>query len=217
MNVINLRRYTGIFGLLAAIISLIQLPLYFMYPGAPPQWNVLTRILVSIVGTSILVVFLCGFRLIIRNAGPDLEWAATIVLVSGIMWLTFSSVAQSMEAGTAIVSKLPIDPTIDGALAPGQFLLFGSIGRAMTTLFLSSSGIAILRGRLMPSWFGRLALVLALVNVAFLPTMFFGSDAAQFYSAVGWGTTATIPALVVCWILVASIILVKDPIRRMTQ
>lgn len=69
----------------------------------------------------------------------------------------------------------------------------------------------------MPSWFGRLALVLALVNVAFLPTMFFGSDAAQFYSAVGWGTTATIPALVVCWILVASIILVKDPIRRMTQ
>ena len=217
MNVINLRRYTGIFGLLAAIISLIQLPLYFMYPGAPPQWNVLTRILVSIVGTSILVVFLCGFRLIIRNAGPDLEWAATIVLVSGIMWLTFSSVAQSMEAGTAIVSKLPIDPTIDGALAPGQFLLFGSIGRAMTTLFLSSSGIAILRGRLMPSWFGRLALVLALVNVAFLPTMFFGSDAAQFYSAVGWGTTATIPALVVCWILVASIILVRDPTRRMTQ
>jgi len=213
----NLRRYTGIFGLLAAIISLIQLPLYFMYPGVPPQWNVLTRILVSIVGTSILVVFLCGFRLIIRNAGPDLEWAATIVLVSGIMWLTFSSVAQSMEAGTAIVSKLPIDPTIDGALAPGQFLLFGSIGRAMTTLFLSSSGIAILRGRLMPSWFGRLALVLALVNVAFLPTMFFGSNAAQFYSAVGWGTTATIPALVVCWILVASIILVKDPTRRLTQ
>ena len=217
MNVMNLRRYTGIFGLLAAIISLIQLPLYFMYPGVPPQWNVLTRILVSIVGTSILVVFLCGFRLIIRNAGPDLEWAATIVLVSGIMWLTFSSVAQSMEAGTAIVSKLPIDPTIDGALAPGQFLLFGSIGRAMTTLFLSSSGIAILRGRLMPSWFGRLALVLALVNVAFLPTMFFGSNAAQFYSAVGWGTTATIPALVVCWILVASIILVKDPTRRLTQ
>lgn len=217
MNVMNLRRYTGIFGLLAAIISLIQLPLYFMYPGVPPQWNVLTRILVSIVGTSILVVFLCGFRLIIRNAGPDLEWAATIVLVSGIMWLTFSSVAQSMEAGTAIVSKLPIDPTIDGALAPGQFLLFGSIGRAMTTLFLSSSGIAILRGRLMPSWFGRLALVLALVNVAFLPTMFFGSNAAQFYSAVGWGTTATIPALVVCWILVASIILVRDPTRRMTQ
>jgi len=216
MNVVSLRRHTGIFGLIATIISLVQLPLYFMYPGAPPQWNVLTRIFFSIVGTSILIVFLCGFRLIIRSAGPDLEWAASIVLVSGIMWLTFSSVAQSMEAGTAIVSKLPIDPTIDGALAPGQFLLFGSIGRAMTTLFLSASGIAILRGRLMPPWFGRLALALALVNVAFLPAMFFGSDAATFYSAVGWGTTATVPALVVCWILAASIILVRTPVRSVT-
>ena len=116
-----------------------------------------------------------------------------------------------MEAGTAIVSKVPVDPTIDGALAPGQFLLWGSIGRAMTTLFLSASGVVILRGRLMPAWFGRLAWILALVNLAFLPTMFFGADNAQFYSAVGWGTTATIPALVLCWILAASIILIRSP------
>jgi hypothetical protein len=211
MTSTSLRRYTGIFGLVAAIISLTQLPLYFMYSGAPPQWNVLTRILVSLVGTSILVVFMCGFRLVIRQASPDLELAATIVLASGLMWLTFSSVAQSMEAGTAIVSKVPIDPTIDGALAPGQFLLFGSFGRAMTTLFLSASGIAILRGRLMPGWLGILAWILALINLAFIPSMFFGPDAAQFYSAVGWGTTATIPVLVVCWILVASVILIRTP------
>ena len=211
MNVASLRRWTGIFGLVAASISLVQLPLYFMYSDAPPQWNILTRILISIIGSTILIVFLCGFRLVIRAANADLEWAATIVLVSGLMWLTFSSVAQSMEAGTTIVSKVPIDPTINGVLAPGQFLLWGSIGRAMTALFLSASGMAILRGRLMPAWFGRLAWILALVNVAFLPSMFFGSDAAQFYSAVGWGTTATIPALVICWILVASIFLVRTP------
>jgi len=154
---------------------------------------------------------MCGFRLVIRQAGPDLELAATIVLASGLMWLTFSSVAQSMEAGTAIVSKVPIDPTIDGALAPGQFLLFGSFGRAMTTLFLSASGIAILRGRIMPGWLGILAWILALINLAFIPSMFFGPDPAQFYSAVGWGTTATIPVLVVCWILVASVILIRTP------
>jgi hypothetical protein len=34
MNAINLRRYTGIFGLIATIISLVQFPLYFMYLGA---------------------------------------------------------------------------------------------------------------------------------------------------------------------------------------
>jgi hypothetical protein len=61
-------------------------------------------------------------------------------------------VAQAMEAGTATVSKIPIDPNVDGVLAPGQFLLWRTIGRLMTTLLLSAWGFAILRGRLMPAW-----------------------------------------------------------------
>jgi len=128
MTELRLRRNTGIFGLVATLVSLTQLPLYFMYTGAPPQWDILTRVLVSIIGSAILIVFLTGFRLVIRQASREMEWASTIALVSGLMWLTFSSVAQSMEAGTAIVSKIPIDPTVDGVLAPGQFLMFGSIG-----------------------------------------------------------------------------------------
>jgi hypothetical protein len=211
MTEVSLRRRTGIFGLIASLTSLIQLPLYFIYSGAPPQWNILTRVMVSIVGTTVLIVFFAGFRLVICRASPDLEWAATVVLVSGLMWLTFSSVAQSMEAGTAIVSKVPIDPTQDGALAPGQFLLVGSIGRLMTALLLSAAGFAILRGRFMPTSLGRLAWIVALINLAFVPAMFFGHDAAEFYSAVGWGTTATAPVLVVIWILIASIILVRTP------
>lgn len=213
MTELSLRRNTGIFGLLATLISLIQLPLYFMYEGAPPQWDILTRVMVSIIGSALLVVFLSGFRLVIRQASREMEWASTIALVSGLMWLTFSFVAQSMEAGTAIVSKIPIDPTVDGVLAPGQFLMFGSIGRLMTTLFLSASGFAILRGRLMPAWLGWLAWIIAVVNLAFVPAMFFGPDAAQFYSAVGWGTTATAPCLVLCWILIVSTILIRTPAK----
>ena len=145
------------------------------------------------------------------QANRELEWAGTIALASGLMWLTFSMVAQSMEAGTAIVSKIPIDPTVDGVLAPGQSLMWGSIGRLMTTLFLSASGFPILRGRFMPAWLGWLAWIIALINFAFVPAMFFGPDAAQFYSAVGWGTMATAPVLVVMWILIASIIMVRIP------
>lgn len=214
MNELRLRRNTGIFGLVATLISLTQLPLYFIYPGAPPQWDILTRVLVSIIGSAILIVFLVGYRLVLRQESLEMEWASTIALVSGLMWLTFSSVAQSMEAGTAIVSKSPIDPTVDGVLAPGQFLMFGSIGRLMTTLFLSASGFAILRGRLTPAWLGWLAWIIAAANLAFVPAMFFGFDAAQFYSAVGWGTTATAPCLVLSWILIVSIILIRTPIRR---
>jgi hypothetical protein len=209
----SLRRHTAIFGLVATFISLTDIPLYFMYTGAPPQWDILTRVLVGIVSSTILIVFLVGFRLVICQGRPQLEWAATLVLVSGLMWLTFSMVAQAMEAGTAIVSKIPIDPTVDGILAPGQFLLWGAIGRLMTTLLLSASGFAILRGRLMPAWLAWLALLIALINLAFVPAMFFGYDAAQFYSAVGWGTTAMAPVLVVWWIIIASIIMLRTPAK----
>lgn len=164
----QLRRHTGIFGLVATLISLTEIPLYFTYNGAPPQWDILTRVLVGVVGSTILIVFLAGYRLVICRGRPQLEWAATVVLVSGLMWLTFSMVAQSMEAGTAIVSKIPIDPTVDGVLAPGQFLLWGAIGRLMTTLFLSASGFAILRGRFMPAWLAWLAFLIALINFAFV-------------------------------------------------
>ena len=130
----GLRRNTGIFGSVATLISLTQLPLYFIYPGAPPQWDILTRVMVSILGSAILIVFLAGFRLVLRRDGLEMEWASTTAFVSGLMWLIFSSVAQSMEAGTAIVSKIPIDPTVDGVLQPGQFLLVGSIGRLMNSI-----------------------------------------------------------------------------------
>jgi hypothetical protein len=96
MTELRLRRNTGIFGLVATLISLTQLPLYFIYPGAPPQWDILTRVMVSIVGSAILIVFLVGFRLVLRQESLKMEWASTIALVSGLMWLTFSSVAQSM-------------------------------------------------------------------------------------------------------------------------
>jgi hypothetical protein len=90
----SLRRHTAIFGLVATVISLTDVPLYFIYTGAPPQWDILTRVLVGIVSSTILIVFLVGFRLVICQGRPQLEWAATIVLVSGLMWLTFSMVAQ---------------------------------------------------------------------------------------------------------------------------
>jgi hypothetical protein len=40
MTELSLRRQTGIFGLVATVISFTDIPLYFMYTGAPPQWDI---------------------------------------------------------------------------------------------------------------------------------------------------------------------------------
>ncbi len=40
----------------ATLISLTDIPLYFMYTGAPPQWDILTRVLVGIVSSTGLFV-----------------------------------------------------------------------------------------------------------------------------------------------------------------
>jgi uncharacterized repeat protein (TIGR03803 family) len=60
--------------------------------------------LVSIIGSAILIVFLVGFRLVLRQESLEMEWVSTVALVSGLMWLTFSSVAQSMELRARIPS-----------------------------------------------------------------------------------------------------------------
>jgi hypothetical protein len=207
----SVRRYAGAFGLAASLLLLLQIPLYFMYSGAPPDWNILTRILLSACGSTLLIVFLAGFRQVIRQANPEYDWVATVAFAASLVWLTLSMVAQSMEAGTAIASEVPIDPTTQGPLAPGQFLMWGSIGRLMSALFLAAAGMSILRTRLLPVWTGRAAYAIALINLAFVPSMYFGRDAARFYSAVGWGTTATVPGLILCWILAASVVMFRNP------
>jgi hypothetical protein len=38
------------------------------------------------------------------------------------------------------------------------------------------------------------------VNLAFVPSLFFGMDPAHFYAANGWGSTASIGAVNMIWI-----------------
>lgn len=54
------RRYVGLVGVVASLIILAVVPLYFLYSGAPPDWNILTRSLVGITGCAVFVFFFTG-------------------------------------------------------------------------------------------------------------------------------------------------------------
>jgi hypothetical protein len=83
-------------------------------------------------------------------------------------------------------------------------------------LFLIALGIAVSRLKMLPRWVGGSAFLLAVINLAFLPAVYFGDDAADFYSAQGWGTTASMGALWSLWTLAVSISILRSARRTTT-
>ncbi|GIH19814.1 hypothetical protein [Rugosimonospora africana] len=205
MNEATTRRYTGLFGIIASLFIIVQVPLYFLYSGAPPDWNILTRSLIGIIGCTLFIVYFTGLRQLIRQVDPGHDWAATVVQMAGLLWVAMVFVPQAMEAGAAISVDHDIDTTTEGPFAPAQYLMQGAISRLLMALFLIALAITISRLRFLPSWVGRSAYVLAAINLAFVPAVFFGDNAADFYSAQGWGTTASMGALWSLWTFAVSI------------
>jgi len=70
---------------------------------------------------------------------------------------------------------------------------------------LIALGIAVYRLALLPKLVGVSAFIVAAINLAFVPALYFGDNAADFYSAQGWGTTASMGALWSLWTLGLSI------------
>ena len=209
MNLELLHRRTGLFGILAAVMIIIQVPLYFMYE-TPPDWDILTRTLIGLVGCVFYLVYFVGLRLLVERTDPALEWLAGLLQTAGLLWVAMVFVPQSMEAGAAISVDKDIDTTTEGPFAAAQYLMQGAISRLLMVLFLVTLGMVVARSGLFRRWVGRSAYVLAAINLAFVPAVYFGDDAADFYSAQGWGTTASMGALWAWWTLAVGISMVRS-------
>lgn len=206
----QVERLTGLAGVGIGVSPLLLIPLYFTYAGPPPASNVLTRNLVSILLCALLIVFLAGLSHLIRKANAAYEWIASVIYGAGMTWVAVLLVGISLEVGAIYgAPDGTIDPTIDGPLAHGTMLIHGSIGRALTALILTAAGYAILRTRIFAVWIGRAAYIIALINVMFIPSLFFGTDAARFYSAVGWGNSALVASLIGYWCLAVGVALLR--------
>ncbi|WP_329386316.1 hypothetical protein OG625_27510 [Streptomyces sp. NBC_01351] len=208
---LQLRRFTGITGVAFAALQVIEVPLYFVHDGAPPDSNVLTRIMLSLVVLVLLLGFVTGLRELIRQADPACGWVADLAHGAALAYIAVTFVAHSLQAGEVIAAREPVDPTITAA---GTYLLYGSIGRILTAVFLVAAGYAAVRSGLLPRWAARSAYAIALINLAFVPSLYFGNDTGQFFSANGWGTTATVASLYVYWVLAVGIALIGRLRRR---
>ncbi|WP_330440408.1 hypothetical protein [Streptomyces griseoaurantiacus] len=202
MNETTARRLAGRACLATALAFIVEVPLYFVYDGPPPDSNVLARLLIGILGLTFLLVFVAAFRELVRAVRPAYEWAGNLALTAGVVYVTVTLVSSGLEAGAVIAADHPIDPTIE---VSGTYILYGTIGRVLLTLFLTTVGYTLSRTELLPRWTHRSAYVLACVNAAFVPSLFFGNDPAHFYAANGWGTTASMGAILSYWLLALGI------------
>ena len=197
----NMYRSTGLAGLLTGVGSVATVALYFIYSGPPPASNILTRNLITITIGLCLIVFWTGLHRILKD---------DLVHATGLVYTTLLLAGVSLETGALYdADGAAIDPTTTGPLAAGVILIHGSIGRALSALLLAAAARAISRTGVLPRWTSLLAYAIALVNLAFVPSLYFGTQASTFYSALGWGNSALTASLMSYWVFAVGAVLIR--------
>jgi hypothetical protein len=202
---------TGVFGIITFLTVPVSMVLYFMYSGVPPVWNVLLRTLVSLFSLLFELIFFTGFQQTIKKITKEDSWLITLMYNTVCICIAVNFVAHSLEAGGVLNPEgTAVDATQDGLLAQGNYLLYGSISRLLMAVYMGIIGIITFKTKTFPQWTGWMAIIIGIVNLLFIPSMFFGTDAGDFYSAVGWGNSAVAASLITVWILAVSIVLIKN-------
>ena len=206
MNNLQAERVMGVSGVVVGLGVMLTIPLYFVYAGAPPAGNVLTRDLLGLLVSAAMLVFFACLAQLIRRADANLDWLASIVYGAGMLFLAVAFVSSANEAGVVFGDPSgTLDPTVDGVLAKANILMHGSIKRLLTVVMLVPVGYAVLRTRMLPAWAGWSAYIIAACNLLFVPSLYFGTDVTKFYSAIGWGNSAFVASFLGYWILAVGV------------
>ncbi len=200
------RRAMGWSGVFFGVGTFAAVPLYFVHSGPPPASNVLTRNLITLIMIPLLLIFFSSLSHLIRRARAENEWIASFLYGAVLLYLGIVLIAAAMETGVVFLTPDgSVDPTTDGPLAAANVLMHGSIKRLLIAMMLLPAGYAVLRTRILPRWVGWSAYLVAFCNLAFVPSLYFGTDVTQFYSAHGWGNAALAGSLIGWWVLAVGI------------
>lgn len=230
MNDLQVRRWTGGFGIAGFVVFLVALPLYFVgsQPAARLEDTIQFSDSVSKASTFILtrstladplimvclLVFLAGFRRLIRQVRPDCEWLSTLVFGAGLVVITLELAGDALAGGAALDTSVKADPSVIRGLWEGSFVFYGAIGLIMSSLLLASAGYVTLVTGVLPKWTGWVAYASAVVNLVAAPSIFGGTDYTSFYTASGYVTFIGQGAMLI-WFLIASVSMIT--VKRETK
>lgn len=219
-------RWTGACGLASIALFFVEFPLYFLR-GPMPSFetttnlgayatrnatNMLTVIFLDMVIYCLVLVFLAGFRHLVRQARPECEWLGTLVFGVGLVYTTLTLVADSLE-GTVALDGLTTNPNPSAirALMESQYLMFGSVGLILIALLLASASYATMASGALSRWTAWLGYAGAALCLVFVPSMFAGApDLTAFYNPAGWGTTGVVAGFpLAIWTVAVSVLMIR--------
>ncbi len=222
MNDLKVLRWTGAFGVASIALILVAQPLWFI-GGTVPRLEdtvkfseyvtrnnaiILTRSLADTLIIACFLVFLVGFRHLIRRARPDYEWASMLVFVAGLVFAMLTLVGDALAGGAALDTVGgKAEPVVVRALWEGSIPAFGYIGLIIMALFMASAGYTILATAALPRWTGWVAYAGAIGNLVAAPAIYAGANVTGFYTADGLvSLLSELPFLI--WALSASILMI---------
>ena len=219
MNDPKIFRWTGVFGITGFVVFLLALPLYYLGGQEPPiQETVQTSEFVTRTAALIiaratiadpiimgcLLVFLAGFRHLVKQSRSEFEWISTLVFGSGLVVITLELIGDALQGAAAIDALAKPETAIVRGLLEGSFPFYGAVGLIMSAFFLASAGYVTVAAGVLPKWTGWFAIVAAITNLLAAPSIFWAPDYTRFYSATGYATMIG-QGLLVLWFLIAAI------------
>jgi hypothetical protein len=184
----------------------------FMPKAATPT---ITVIIIDTLLMASLLVFFAALRQLVSRERPHHRWVADLAFAASIVFVATTLVGDSLDAGSAIDAVGHVaDASVIRALTEGHIFLFGTIGGVMIAVITTCFAYITLATKVVPPWTGHLAYIVAILNLAIVPTAFGGTDATNFFSAGGLAVTllSTFPFLV--WVISIGIVTIRNQRMR---
>ncbi|MGA3134440.1 MAG: hypothetical protein ABSC88_00450 [Terracidiphilus sp.] len=222
-------RIAGISALACITTFFIEFPFYLVrtpWPGlaasdkladfaARNGTNIMCCVFLDFIILTLFMIFLAGVRHLIRQTNH--EWLASLFFGVGLVYVTLTLVADSLQASTVIDAlNPPADGVIIRAVMESMLLMYGAVALWLMALFMAILSCVTLASGALPRWSAWLGYGCALACMAFVPTMFVHHvDLLGFYNPAGLGVEAftnTFPLAV--WVIAAGIFMLRKASKR---
>jgi hypothetical protein len=223
------RAISGWFGVGGFILFLLALPLYFLGVGPIVPLEDTNAFSVFVAGTQFyqilrssiadplimigLIVFLAGFHRLSKGKTAIYDWLGNLTLLLGLLVIALELVGDGLQAGAALDTAIKPDPSAVRALMEASFPFYGALGLILSAFFLIGAGIVILGTKVMHTWIGWGAFIVAALSLAIAPSILGGTNIGGFYTASGYAPFVAQGALLI-WFFLASLSLLLKQANR---